>query len=183
MFDYRMREAASGRRGLRETVFGMRPEDGLRCCLGRFVTGVTVVTFACEGRSYGITVNAFTSVSLEPPIVLVSIARRARAHDLLRGRPFCVNVLGAEQEPYARAFSGGDTVVPQWHPPDDGPPRLAGTLAHLACRPWRAYDGGDHTLFLGEVTGYAYRDGDALAYANSRFTTVTEPTFGHEYLI
>lgn len=167
---------------MRESVIGMRPGERLRSCLGRFVTGVTIVTFDDDGHRHGITVNSFTSVSLEPPLVLVSVARRARSHDALRGRPFCVNVLGAEQEHLARAFAGGGDLVPSWHESAD-PPRLAGVLAHLSCRPWRDYDGGDHTLFLGEVTGYAYRDGDALAYANSRFTTVAEPTFGHEYLI
>ena len=168
---------------MREPVIGMRPEERLRSCLGRFVTGVTVVTFDDGGHRHGITVNSFTSVSLEPPLVLVSVARSARSHEALRGRTFCVNVLGAEQEHVARAFAGGDgRVPPRWHATAD-PPRLDGVLAYVSCRPWRDYDGGDHTLFLGEVTGYAYRDGDALAYANSRFTTVAEPTFGHEYLI
>jgi len=169
----------------------MRPRDGLRSCLGRFVTGVTVVTFDDDGDRHGITVNSFTSVSLDPPLILVSVGRTAHSHDALRGRPFCVNVLGAEQEHVARAFAGGDGTGPRWDetadpPPDSArevPPRLGGVLAWLSCRPWREYDGGDHTLFLGEVTGYAYRDGDALAYANSRFTTVAEPTLGHEYLI
>lgn len=169
---------------MREPVIGRRPDEELRCCLGRFVTGVTVVTFEDEARRYGITVNSFTSVSLDPPLVLVSVAKRARAHDTLGGRPFCVNVLGAEQEPLARAFAGGDAaVVPRWERADGRPPRLAGSLAHLECRPWGEHDGGDHTLFLGEVTGHAYRYGEALAYANSRFTTVAEPTLGHEYLI
>ena len=167
---------------MRESVIGMRPGERLRSCLGRFVTGVTVVTFDGGGRRHGITVNSFTSVSLDPPLVLVSVARTARSHDALHGRPFCVNVLGAEQEDVARAFAGGGDAVPSWHESAD-PPRLSNVLAHLSCRPWRAYGGGDHTLFLGEVTGYAYRDGDALAYANSRFTTVAEPAFGHEYLI
>ena len=56
-------------------------------------------------------------------------------------------------------------------------------LAYLVCEPWRAYDGGDHTLFLGEVISFDYRSGDALAYASSRFTTMAEPVLGHEYLI
>lgn len=176
---------------MRESVIGRRPEEHLRSCLGRFVTGVTVVTFDDDGDRHGITVNSFTSVSLKPPLVLVSVGRTAHSHDALRGRPFCVNVLGAEQEHVAKAFAGGDDSVPRWDdtadPPPDAvrevPPRLAGVLAWLNCRPWREYDGGDHTLFVGEVTGYAYRDGEALAYANSRFTTVAEPTFGHEYLI
>ena len=154
----------------------------LRTCLGRFVTGVTVVTFeGPEGRR-GLTINSFSSVSMRPPLIMISIARTAQAHDALRGRRFCVNVLGAEQEPVARHFAGDGTSEPLWAD-DSVAPRLAGALAHLICEPWRAYDGGDHTIFLGEVIEFEYRSGDAVAYANSRFTPVTEPVLGHEYLL
>lgn len=154
----------------------------LRSCLSRFVTGVAVVTFdGPRGRS-GITCNSFTSVSLDPPLVLVSVGRTARSHDDLRGRAFCVNVLGAEQEATARSFAGRPAGEPAWldHPVA---PRLAGALAWLACEPWREYDGGDHTLFLGRVTDFGHREGDALGYANSRFTVFAEPTYGHEFLL
>ncbi|WP_163510883.1 flavin reductase family protein [Fodinicola acaciae] len=153
-----------------------------RACLGRFVTGVVVVTFVGDGPR-GITVNSFTSVSMDPPLVLVSIAKQARSHDALCGAEFCVNVLGAEQERVARHFSGrSQPIEPVW---SDGvaAPRLAGALACLECRPWRCYDGGDHTLVVGEVVDVAYRDGEALAYANSRFTSVAEPETGMEFLI
>jgi flavin reductase (DIM6/NTAB) family NADH-FMN oxidoreductase RutF len=154
----------------------------LRSCLSRFVTGVTVVTFdGPRGRS-GITCNSFTSVSLDPPLVLVSVARTARSHDDLRARPFCVNVLGAEQEPTARSFASRLDGEHGWldHPVA---PRLAGALAWMACEPWREYDGGDHTLFLGQISDFGHRDGDALGYANSRFTVFAEPTYGHEFLL
>jgi len=62
-------------------------------------------------------------------------------------------------------------------------PRLAGPLAWLACEPWREYNGGDHTLYLGLVADFGHRDGDALGYANSRFMAFAEPTYGHEFLI
>lgn len=154
----------------------------LRSCLSRFVTGVAVVTFdGPRGRS-GLTVNSFTSVSLDPPLVLVSVARGARSHDELPGRAFCVNVLGAEQEAIARSFAGRPSGEHAWldHPVA---PRLAGPLAWLACQPWREYDGGDHTLFLGLVADFGHRDGDALGYANSRFTVFAEPVYGHEFLL
>jgi flavin reductase (DIM6/NTAB) family NADH-FMN oxidoreductase RutF len=154
----------------------------LRTCLGRFVTGVTVVTFESQEGRRGLTINSFSSVSMRPPLIMISIARSAQAHDALHGRRFCVNVLGAEQEPVARHFAGHGTGEPLWVD-DPAAPRLAGTLAHLICDPWRGYDGGDHTIFLGEVIEFEYRSGDALAYANSRFTTVSEPVLGHEYLI
>ena len=159
--------------------------SGLRSCLGRFATGVAVVTFdgpAGVDERHGITVNSFTSVSLDPPLVLVSVGKRARSHDLLRDRPFTVNVLGAEQEPIARCFAGGPAINLFWVEGEHAP-RLAGVLAHLECTPWRAYDAGDHTLFLGEVAGYDFRDGDALAFLTSRFTILAEEQLGHEHLI
>jgi flavin reductase (DIM6/NTAB) family NADH-FMN oxidoreductase RutF len=62
-------------------------------------------------------------------------------------------------------------------------PRLAGVLAHLECRAWRDYDGGDHTLFLGEVVDFDYRDGDALGFHTSGFTAIADPRLGIEDLI
>ncbi len=154
----------------------------LRCCLGRFATGVCVVTVEADDGVHGLTVNSFTAVSLDPPLVLVSIGKRARGHALLAGRPFGVNVLGAEQERVARHFAGDP------HPDhvgwEDGAaaPRLAGVLAFLGCNPWRAYDGGDHTLYLGEVVELDYTSGAALGYAFSRFTRLEEPVLGLEYI-
>src|SRR5438105_4824538 len=70
----------------------------LRSCLGRFATGVTVVTMDADGGPHGLTVNTFASVSLQPPLVLIAVARTARADGLLAERPFAVNVLAAGQE-------------------------------------------------------------------------------------
>jgi flavin reductase (DIM6/NTAB) family NADH-FMN oxidoreductase RutF len=157
-------------------------ERSLRSCLARFATGVAVVTFDSPGGRRGITVNSFTSVSLEPPLVLVSVAKRASAHDALSGRPFCVNVLGAEQEALARTFASGPQTGVQWVEGEHAP-RLPGVLANLECTPWREYDGGDHTLYLGEVQGFEYRDGAALGYLSSSFQTIAEQELGVEYLI
>ena len=128
------------------------------------------------------TVNAFTAVSLSPPLVLVSIAKRARGHRLLRNRPFAVNVLGAEQERVARHFAG-DT-----HPEcvcwEEGrrAPLIAGALATIECDPWRSYDGGDHTLFLGRVTDLRHRGGAGLGFFFGRFATIPEPVLEAEHL-
>lgn len=153
-----------------------------RGSLGRFATGVAIVTFDGATKRHGITVNSFTSVSLDPPLVLVSIARHTRAHDELGGRPFSVNILGAEQEALARHFAGQPGVEPVWV---ESPlaPRLARVLAYFECKPWAAYDGGDHTLYLGEVVDFGYRSGDALAFANGRFTTIPESQLGVEDLL
>lgn len=150
--------------------------------MGRFATGVAVVTFRAQDGPKGVTVNSFTSVSMSPPLVLVSVAQTARSHDALRGRAFCVNVLGAEQEAVARLFAGSGTGSVEWHQGGIAP-RLRGVLAHLECRPWRDYEGGDHTLFLGEVVDFDYRDGDALGYHSSGFTSIADVQLGIEDLI
>ena len=153
-----------------------------RGSLGRFATGVAIVTFDGVTKRHGITVNSFTSVSMEPPLVLVSIARTAKAHDELAGRPFTVNILGAEQRQLAMHFAGRPGPEPPWVEGGTAP-RLSRVLAYFECKPWAAYDGGDHTLYIGEVVDFNYRNGDALAYANSTFTTIPESQLGMEDLL
>jgi flavin reductase len=161
----------------------LRPhEQHFRGSLGRFATGVAVVTFDTDQGRHGITVNSFTSVSLEPPLVLVSIARTTKSHDELAGRPFTVNVLGAEQQLVASNFAGKPTGEPRWIEGTVAP-RLAGVLSYFECTPWAAYPGGDHTLYLGEVVNFDYRAGDALGFVNGQFTTIPEYLLGHEALL
>jgi flavin reductase len=154
----------------------------LRSCLSRFGTGVCVVTVAGEDGDHGLTVNSFTAVSMDPPLVLVSVDRRARGHELLAGRPFAVNVLAAEHELAARHFAGDPHPEAIHFERGSIAPNLAGMLAVLQCKPWRAYDGGDHTLYLGEVVEFEYRGGDALGYFYSRFATLEEPSLGVEHI-
>lgn len=153
-----------------------------RGSLGRFATGVAIVTFDGATKRHGITVNSFTSVSMEPPLVLVSIARTAKAHDELAGQPFSVNILGAEQQELALHFAGRPGPEPRWVEGGTAP-RLSNVLAYFECTPWAAYDGGDHTLYVGEVVDFNYRSGDALAFANSSFTTIPESQLGMEDLL
>ncbi|MFG6280097.1 flavin reductase family protein [Microbacterium sp. 5K110] len=154
--------------------------------LGRFATGVAVVTFdtvdaAGDPLRHGITVNSFTSVSMDPPLVLVSIQRTVRTHEMLHDTLFTINILGAEQQGLALTFAGRPQVEPVW---EDGhrAPRLAGVLSWFECEPWAEYDGGDHTLFVGKVADFGYRAGDALGFVNGQFTTVHEAPRGHELL-
>jgi flavin reductase len=161
----------------------LRPrEHHFRGSLGRFATGVAIVTFDGVTKRHGITVNSFTSVSMEPPLVLVSIARSTKAHDELEGRPFTVNILGAEQRALAMHFAGKPSNEPVWVEGEVAP-RLSNVLAFFECKPWAAYDGGDHTLYLGEVVDFNYRSGDALGFANSSFTTIPESQLGIEELL
>ncbi|MBX3067894.1 MAG: flavin reductase [Microbacteriaceae bacterium] len=158
------------------------PQLHLRGSFSRFATGVAVLTFEASDGRHGITINSFTSVSMEPPLVLVSIARSTKTHDELSGKPFTVNILGAEQEDIAKHYSGRPNREPTWVQGDIAP-RLSGPLAWFSCTPWAEYDGGDHTLYLGEVQQYDYRRGDALGFVGGRFVTIPENLGGHEALI
>ncbi|WP_031465637.1 flavin reductase family protein [Sciscionella sediminilitoris] len=152
------------------------PPARFRDSLGRFATGVAVVTFAHgeDGARHGLTVNSFTSVSMEPPLILVSIQRTVRAHALLAGRAFTVNVLGAEQRDLAMHFAGKPNLEPEWA--DGGhAPRLAEAASWFECTPWTHYDGGDHTLFLGRVERFDHRPGACLGFVDGRFVTIPEP--------
>jgi flavin reductase (DIM6/NTAB) family NADH-FMN oxidoreductase RutF len=155
----------------------------LRACLSRFATGVTVVTYAVEGEPRGITVNAFTSVSLDPPLVLVSVARSARAGEQVGRAPFAVNVLAADQVDLALQFAGRHRAGARVRWADPGPegtgdaPRLEGAVAVFGCRPWRSYDGGDHVLHLGEVTSAAQYPGEPLLFTGGRFAMTGLPLF------
>jgi flavin reductase len=161
------------------------PAHFLRGCLGRFATGVAVVSYAGpDGSPRGVTVNSFTSVSLDPPLILAALQRTVPSHDLLRGRCFTVNVLGAEQRDLAMHFAGRPRPSPHLAWADgEHAPRITGSLCYFECTPWAEYDGGDHTLFLGEVRHFDYRDGDALGFVNGQFTTIQQSAAGHEALL
>jgi flavin reductase (DIM6/NTAB) family NADH-FMN oxidoreductase RutF len=146
----------------------------LRSCFGHFATGVTVVTYAGEdGVGRGATVNSFTSVSMEPPLLLVSLARAARSCGALPDKPFTVNVLAEDQLDLALHFAGRTRPgfeVP-WADAADVP-RLRNVLAWFECRPWKHYDGGDHVLFVGEVVHYDSRRAKPLMFYTGDFRGV-----------
>lgn len=145
----------------------------LRNCLGHFATGVTVITCnGADGRPHGATVNAFTAVSLDPPLVLVSLDRRSRLCGLVEkeNRPVTVNVLESAQRELALHFAGRPNQDVTWLPDSAcGAPQLAGALAHISCTPWRTYDGGDHVLYLGEVQEFLIHTGAPLLFHTGRF--------------
>ena len=138
--------------------------DAYRRVVGHFATGVTVVTTCDDGRHVGMTANSFTSVSLDPVLVLVAIDRRARFHDaVLAAGSFAVNVLAAGQEEISRWFATRGRPEDHEHI-DRWPHRVGeasgaalfdGVLAVLECETYAVYDGGDHTLLVGEVAALA----------------------------
>lgn len=154
----------------------------LRTAFSKFPTGVCVVSFEADGVKRGITVNSYTSVSIDPALLVVSIQRTSSSHDLLLDRPFTVNVLGSSQEQVAWNFAGRPNDAPIWVDGDRAQ-RLAGVLAWFECTPWAAYDGGDHTLVLGEIQSFSSRRGDPLGFNGSRFTQISETVLGREHLI
>lgn len=154
----------------------------LRAFLGHFATGVTVVTYRRGEFLGGATVNAFTSVSLDPPLVLVSMDRRGRSAAHLTTGGYVINVLAEDQRDLAMHFAGkGDKdggggvngPVP-WLDAHTPAPRLAGTVGHVRCRPWRSYDGGDHVLCVGLVEEFELRGGRPLLFFGGSFRRVTE---------
>ncbi len=137
-------------------------QRGLRTALGQFATGVTAIVTRDEtGALTGLTVNSFTSVSLEPPMVLWSLRRAARCYQTFRACDhFVINVLAADQVDVARQFSAsmGDRFAGiVWRPsPVSGLPVLDNVSAWFDCKKTNAHDAGDHTIFVGEVCCFAH---------------------------
>lgn len=143
--------------------------DSFRATLGRFASGVTVVTARTDdGRDHGMTVGAFCSLSLDPPLILVCIAHDATLHsELAPGRPFAVNILAAGQEALSRRFSGPDPNRFDglgYTRGQTGVAILDDTLAYLEGYLERLYDGGDHTICVGRVESTAVRPERPLLY-------------------
>ncbi|MDZ7705309.1 MAG: flavin reductase family protein [Trueperaceae bacterium] len=148
-----------------------------RNTLGRFATGVTVVTMQQGDEVFGITVSAFMSVSLEPPLVLVSIDKKARAHPtLLEAERYGVSILSASQQALSNHFAGME--VDGLEPPYqhiDGFPLLEGAVGHLVCRVVDRHEAGDHTLFIGQVEHLAYEDKKPLLYYTGKYGRLEPP--------
>jgi flavin reductase (DIM6/NTAB) family NADH-FMN oxidoreductase RutF len=140
-----------------------------RAALGHFASGVNVVTARlADGQLAGITVTAFCSVSLDPPLVLVCIDRRARLHEpLAGGQKFAVNVLSSEQEVLSRRFaaSGPDQFAGVGYTlSSEGTAWLDDTLAVIECSFVEKYAGGDHTIIVGQVEATRVREAKPLLY-------------------
>ncbi len=147
-----------------------------RRTLGRFATGITVVTMREGAHTHGITVNAFMSVSLKPPLIAVCIDKRANAHaTLLEGERFGVSVLRDDQEALSNRFAGRPVPKPDDPFEEFGAfPVVKGALAQLVCRRYDTADAGDHTLFLGEVVALRVAEGRPLLYFEGQYAHVRD---------
>ena len=159
--------------------------DRYRAVMGTFVTGVTVVTTldAPDARAqapapaqqpapapgpaaaqpFGTTVNSFTSVSLDPPLVLITVGRERSIHPVIaRTGRFAVNILGEDGQALSDCFAGAPSAIPRsafcgatWHPSPAGTPLLDAAIAWVDCELERVIEAGDHTIYLGRVTDLA----------------------------
>jgi flavin reductase (DIM6/NTAB) family NADH-FMN oxidoreductase RutF len=148
--------------------------DAFRAVMGRFASGVTVVTATDEaGSAYGMTVSAFASVSLLPPLVVMCIDHVASLHDTLANAPFfAVNILASSQEPIARRFA--DTGAQRfegigYRNGENGVPILNDVLAFVECKRVSSTEAGDHTIIVGETVAASMRDARPLLYYRGGF--------------
>jgi flavin reductase (DIM6/NTAB) family NADH-FMN oxidoreductase RutF len=148
------------------------PVVEFRRTLGMFATGVTIVTTRAGDQIHGMTANAFMSVSLRPPLVLISVDKRARMHRLLHeGKRYGVSVLADDQHELSDRFAGRvrqegpDPLFVSVH----DAPLVEGAIAHVVARVVRSYWGGDHSLFLGQVEYARYGEGRPLLFHGGQY--------------
>lgn len=138
----------------------------MRDMLAHFATGVTVVTARSGPLLAGMTANAIASISVDPPLMMASIAHKAETHGAILGsHAFAINVLTAEQQHLAECFAQPTTATKltrfcdaAWEEAETGSPILEGALAFFDCRLTARHDGGDHTIFLGEIVAAGVRE-------------------------
>jgi flavin reductase (DIM6/NTAB) family NADH-FMN oxidoreductase RutF len=159
----------------------MVSDRGFRDALGSFATGVTVITTRDGERIHGMTANGFMSVSLDPALVVVSVARSATMHELLHetGR-YAVSVLAAGQERVSRHFAGRpqDEIALE---EIEGAALVEGALAHVVADVVDAHQAGDHTLFVGEVRHFTHRSGEPLVFHSGVYRCLIDPDAGGEW--
>ncbi|MDJ0905675.1 MAG: flavin reductase family protein [Woeseiaceae bacterium] len=140
----------------------------LRQTLGRFATGVTVVTCLGDKGPCGITANSFSSVSLDPPLILWNIAKVSNSlRAYLAAGHFAINVLGADQRELSHHFAQSDHTVfkgVEYSVSEHGVPLLPDTIASFECRTRETHDCGDHFIIIGEVERFDSNDGDPLLF-------------------
>ena len=164
---------ASGGDDLQATGAPTFDTGRFREVLGHFATGVTIVTAMEGGEPVGFTCQAFTSLSLDPPMVALAPGKSSTSWPRIAAAgAFCVNILAEDQEALSRDFavSGGDKFTGVgWRPAANGAPLLDGALAWVECELELAHEAGDHELVLGAVQGMGVRRGRPLIYYRGGF--------------
>lgn len=145
-----------------------------RSALGQFATGITIVTAKTEEGVIGMTANSFSSVSLEPPLVLWCLAKSSRRQEgFAKATRFAINVLRSDQYELAMDFAkNGDCFTPQnSFEGIEGVPLIRDALANFQCRFENSMDAGDHEIILGRVESVTFADGDPLVFQGGQFGT------------
>jgi len=157
-------------------VMAIDPQE-LRRVMGHFATGVTVVTTRdSEGRPNGLTANAFMSLSLSPPLALISVDKGATCYSCFQlNNSFTVNFLSEGQEEVSRRFAtkGADKFADlKWHPGENGAAIIDGAIGCIECRIAQCYDGGDHTIVVGEITRACASGGRPLLFFQGKYRSL-----------
>lgn len=146
-----------------------------RRVMGRFASGVTIITAEADGEVRGMTANAFMSGSLEPPLIIISVGKRAAMHGhLLAAGRFAVNILGAGQQDIAHHFAGRS--LPAYSPEFvhvGGVPTLDRVSTVITAETTATYECGDHTIFIGRILAMAADDSPPLVYHAGKFSALT----------
>ncbi|MER9253541.1 alpha/beta fold hydrolase [Mesorhizobium sp. M0598] len=162
---------------------GVKPETDavfdrgeFRRALGSFLTGVTIVTtISAEGEPRGFTANSFTSVSLEPPLVLVCIAKRALGHSAFStSRGFAINILSEDQKAHSGIFASKAAdkfAAVSWQPGRTGNPLIDGSVAMFDCGMEQLVDAGDHSILIGRVRDFSHNGAQPLGYCRGTYVT------------
>jgi flavin reductase (DIM6/NTAB) family NADH-FMN oxidoreductase RutF len=154
-----------------------------RKAMGCFATGVTIITVDLEGEVHGMTANAFASVSLDPPLVLVCVDQSASTHAHLHAKKrFGINVLGEDQRAISEYYARPDRTHEhaeseagaRFDRTRHGTPVLHGALAYLECRLQSAEEAGDHTIFIAEVEDVVVREGNPLLFFRGKYRGLAE---------
>jgi flavin reductase (DIM6/NTAB) family NADH-FMN oxidoreductase RutF len=143
-----------------------------RDALGRFATGVTVVTIMGPDGPMGFTANSFTSLSLDPALVLWSPAKASQRYPFFAAAShFAIHILGQAHADLPSRFSRGGRGFAglDWQPNAEGVPILAGALARFDCTQHATHDGGDHLIIVGQVLRLALEEGEPLVFAKGRY--------------
>ena len=155
-----------------------------RKVMGHFATGVTVVTTCDDQRRLGITVNAFSSLSLDPPLILVCIEKTSYLHQvMIRNGFFAVNLLGEDQRDLCTCFAGHSEARRNFcdtpsHTAVTGAPVLDHALAWLDCRIVDVFPGGDHSIIVGHVEALGGVAGRPLLYYRGKYPKINTPAEG-----
>ena len=155
-------------------------EADLKSVMGRFATGVTIVTAVDEGSAVGFTCQSFVSLSLDPPLIALAPAKSSTSWPrIFRAGSFCVNILSDAQRDLCMAFAvpGGDKFSGiSWSPASRGAPILDESLAFVECQLELVHDAGDHEIVVGRVLAVGQGNGSPLLYYRSRLASMEPPS-------